>query len=148
MNPLFILLAEDNDDHAELMIEALEDYHELNRIERAANGEELVNFLESLQLVDTTFPDLILLDLKMPRLDGFGVLSQLKSDNRLRRIPIMVVSTSDYRTDVDKAFQLGANSYITKPIHHDEFLKKMQALNEFWVRTSERPGYEDITDRR
>ena len=118
-----IVLAEDNDDHALLIEMALERAVDVPvKIRRARNGEEAVD------LIKESPPDLLLLDLKMPGMTGHEVLEELKGDDRLRSIPVAVLSSSDQDDDVAKSYGLGGNHYITKPENPAELEKKLRAL--------------------
>lgn len=143
MRPLNILLAEDNVDHAELMIDTLKGFNVANTIIHVDNGEKALKYLKHEAPYDTqdnrTAPDLILLDLKMPRLDGMSLLKIIKKDEKLKSIPLLVVSTSTEQKEIMSTFELGANSYITKPLQFDEFARKIRDLNLYWVLTSEVP---------
>jgi len=142
VKPLTILLAEDNHDHAELIIDTLEEFHLGNKIVHVTNGEDALKYLTELHVDEdgqTMKPDLVLLDLKMPRLDGIGTLRAIRQRTELQTLPVIVVSTSSTDKDVNECYELGANSYITKPIQFEEFTRKIRELNLYWVLTSELP---------
>lgn len=141
MKALTILLAEDNEDHAELIIESLRDFNIGNTVFHVSNGEALLSYLyetyDSKQ--QSGLPDLILLDLKMPRMDGKATLQQIKSDSRFNQIPVIIVTTSTNAAEIDECYSLGANSYITKPLKFEELNRKIKELNLYWVITTELP---------
>ncbi|MDO6561328.1 response regulator [Paraglaciecola chathamensis] len=142
MEPLKILIAEDNDDHAEMIIDALEEHNPENKIERFINGQLLISYLEELTQRDDTeslMPDLILLDIKMPIMGGLQALKIIKQNIALRHIPTMIVSTSEYSLDIEKGYQYGANSYIVKPFDYADFARKICEVSRFWVDISEPP---------
>lgn len=144
IRPLTILLAEDNLDHAELMIDTLEDFNVGNSIIHVPDGEQVIEYMNNeaeITEAGVAKPDLILLDLKMPRLDGISTLRTLRADSRFRKIPIIMVSTSNVDTEIQTCYELGANSYITKPLQFKEFSRKIKELNLYWVLTSELPNY-------
>lgn len=142
MKPLYIVIAEDNDDHAEMIVEALEGYNANNKVVRFSNGRALITHLEAISLhigENTRFPDLILLDIKMPVMDGLEALQQIKQNSALKHIPVMMVSTSENALDIEQSYKLGANSYIVKPFNYEQFAKKICDVNRFWSDISELP---------
>ncbi|MDX1695394.1 MAG: response regulator [Ketobacteraceae bacterium] len=142
MKALTILLAEDNEDHAELIIESLRDFNVGNEVIHVADGQALIDYLAELRDAPDRLPDLILLDLKMPRLDGKGALRIIKEDEVYRTIPVLVVTTSGNQVEIEECYKFGANSYITKPLKFDDFHRKIRDLNLYWVITSELPSRE------
>lgn len=144
MKALKILLAEDNVDHAELMMDTLSEFNPENKMFHVDNGEKALQFLKrEAPYEDAFMPDLIMLDLKMPRMDGMTLLKLVKRDEALKNIPLLIVSTSTEQREIMSSFELGANSYITKPLEFDEFSRKIRDLNAYWVRTSEVPDKND-----
>lgn len=142
MGPLKILIAEDNDDHAEMIIDALEEHNPENEVVRFIHGELLISYLETLKQQDgaeKVLPDLILLDIKMPIMDGLQTLKIIKQTMAFRHIPTMIVSTSENALDIEKGYQYGANSYIVKPFDYTEFARKICDVSRFWVDISEPP---------
>jgi CheY-like chemotaxis protein len=136
MKALKILLAEDNVDHAELMTDTLCEFNPDNEIFHVDNGEKALQFLRAESPYEHAFvPDLIMLDLKMPRMDGMTLLKIVKRDEAIKNIPLLIVSTSTEQREVMSSFELGANSYITKPLQFEEFSRKIRDLNAYWVRT-------------
>lgn len=138
---LTIFLAEDNVDHAELITDSLKEFNIANEILHFCNGESLLQYLrkEAPYTEVAVRPDLILLDLKMPRLDGISTLREIRSDDMLKSIPVLIVTTSSTDAEIEACYKLGANSYITKPLQFDEFNRKIKELNLYWVLTSELP---------
>lgn len=143
VRPLTILLAEDNIDHAELIVETLKEFNIGNDIHHVTNGELVLDFLQGKPPFDQqqhNRPDLILLDLKMPRLDGKGTLKGIRELPNYQKTPVVMVSTSSTDEDIDECYDLGANSYITKPLQFEEFTRKIRELNLYWVLTAELPS--------
>lgn len=142
IRPITFLLVEDNQDHAELIQDSLEEFHIHNSVIHVTNGEEALKVLLKNPPYDqqeTPTPDLVLLDIKMPKLDGIGTLQQIKSDPRINFIPVVMLTTSADQNEIKTCFELGACSFITKPIQFDELIKKIKDLNLYWVITSELP---------
>jgi len=124
-----ILIAEDDDGHAELIKEGLENSGICNPIIRFSNGEEVWNFLSQTQSRKHRNPDsnyLLLLDINMPKMDGVEVLRRMKTDDDLKNIPILMLTTTDDPREVEMCYKIGCNLYITKPI---DFLKFSETLN-------------------
>lgn len=134
--PFRILLAEDNPSHAELVKRSLEDHPLANNITHVSDGEQALDYLYqrgSFDAESAPRPDLVLLDLRLPRIDGLEVLETVKGDERLRRIPVVILTTSEASGDVSKAYQLHANSYLSKPVDFDQFTKLMEELGLYWL---------------
>lgn len=139
---LNILIAEDNEDHAELMIDTLQDFNIGNKLIHTSDGEQALQYLHKQGKYDNNEwikPDLILLDIKMPKMDGITTLEFIKQAPTLKYIPVIMVSTSSADHDIKRCFELGANSFISKPLQFDEFTRKIRELNLYWVLTSELP---------
>jgi CheY-like chemotaxis protein len=131
---LKILLVEDNPGDVRLTMEALKDADVPNRLSVVRDGVEAMEFLRRQgQYVAAPRPDLILLDLNLPRKDGRQVLKEIKADDMLKRIPVVVLTTSRAEEDILKAYDLNANCYITKPVDLDQFTQVMQAIEVFWM---------------
>jgi len=132
-----ILIAEDDDDDFLLTREALEESRLINTLFRVKNGEELLDYLlrrgAYSEPQESPRPTLILLDLNMPRMDGREALKQIKAHPSLRRIPVVVLTTSDAEEDIVKAYDLGVNSFIRKPVSFEEFLQTIRVLKEYWL---------------
>lgn len=131
---LEILLVEDNPGDVLLTQEAFRDNSLTHHLSVAENGEDALRLLRREgQYGDAPQPDVILLDLNLPKMDGRELLAELKNDPALRHIPVIVLTSSNSGQDVSKAYKLHANCYLTKPIEVDEFLHKMKSLEEFWL---------------
>lgn len=133
--PIEVLLVEDNPDDVELTREALKDAKMQINLSTASDGVQALAFLHREDpYADAPRPDLILLDLNMPRKDGREVLAELKADGHpdLRRIPVVVLTTSAADEDILNAYDLNANCYITKPVDFNQFVKIVQAIENFW----------------
>ncbi|MBI3409112.1 MAG: response regulator [Planctomycetes bacterium] len=139
--PVELLLVEDNPGDVRLTREALKEGSIDVRLSVARDGVEALDFLRrQAPYGDAPRPDLILLDLNLPRMNGREVLSEIKSDPRLRRIPVLVMTTSRADQDIQKAYSLNANCYITKPLDLDEFLRIVRSIEDFWLRTVTLPN--------
>ena len=130
-----ILLVEDNPGDARLTIEAMREAKMSNRIHVVEDGVEAMQFLRREgRFGDAPRPDLILLDLNLPKKDGRAVLAEVKTDPALRRIPVVVLTTSRAEEDVLKAYDLHANAYVTKPVDLTQFMKIVAQIEEFWIK--------------
>jgi two-component system, chemotaxis family, response regulator Rcp1 len=128
-----ILLVEDNPGDVRLTKEALKDAKVLNEVYVARDGVEALEFLHKQgNFKETPTPDLILLDLNLPRKDGREVLAEIKKDPKLKHIPVVVLTTSKADEDIIRTYNLHANAYITKPVDLNRFVEIMHALEEFW----------------
>jgi len=131
--PVEILLVEDNPGDVRLTREAMKDSKLLNHISVVGDGEEAMAFLRREgKYVEATRPDLILLDLNLPKKDGREVLAEIKTDEQLRRIPVVILTTSSAEQDILKTYDLHANCYITKPVNLDQFSAVVRGIEEFW----------------
>jgi CheY-like chemotaxis protein len=132
-----ILLVEDNVDHAELTQRALEDQRMANRVHWAKDGQEALDYLfRKGAHASASPPGLILLDINLPKVSGLEVLKSIKSDERLRLIPVIMLTTSDRDEEVVKSYNDGANSFITKPVKFSDFTEKVKALKFYWLLTN------------
>jgi two-component system, chemotaxis family, response regulator Rcp1 len=132
--PIEILLVEDNPGDARLAWEAIREARVPNNLRWVTDGVEAISFLRREgRFCDVQRPDLILLDLNLPRKDGREVLAEIKSDERFRCIPVVVLTTSQADEDVVNAYHLNANCYISKPVGLEEFLKVVNAIENFWL---------------
>lgn len=132
--PVEILLVEDSPGDVKLTEEALRDAEVPNKLHVARDGEEAMRFLRREgEFGDVPRPDLILLDLNMPRMDGREVLAAIKKDEDLKRIPVIILTTSQSEDDVAEAYNLAANCYVAKPVDLDEFLDVVRAIDDFWL---------------
>lgn len=131
--PIEVLLIEDNPGDARLTKLALEESKVCINLNVVQDGVEALTYLyREEKYTHAVIPDLILLDLNLPKKDGREVLAEIKSDRTLRRIPVVVLTTSQAEEDVVKAYNLFANCYITKPVDFDRFVKIVQSIEEFW----------------
>lgn len=136
-----ILLVEDNPGDARLTIEAMRDAKVRNRIQVVEDGVEAMEYLRRQgRFSDATRPDLILLDLNLPRKDGRAVLAEVKADPVLKRIPVVILTTSRAEEDVLRAYDLHANCYVTKPVDLEQFMKIVSLIDEFWIKVVTLPG--------
>jgi chemotaxis family two-component system response regulator Rcp1 len=132
---IVILLVEDNPGDVRLIIEAMREAKLDNYINVVEDGVEAMQFLRREgRFGDAPRPDLILLDLNLPKKDGRAVLAEVKTDPVLRRIPVVVLTTSNAEEDVLRAYDLHANCYITKPVDMEQFMKIVAQIDEFWIR--------------
>ena len=129
-----VLLVEDSLPDIELTLEALEEAKLANQVHVVRDGAEALDFVHRTNgHEDAPRPDLIILDLNLPKLSGQEVLEHLKTHTELRRIPIAVLTTSAADVDVALSYDLGANCYLTKPVDLDQFMKVVQSVEEFWL---------------
>jgi two-component system, response regulator len=142
--PLEILLVEDNSQEAELTIRALKKRTLANHFVHVHDGQEAVDFIfrrGSYKGKETyEMPKVVLLDLKLPKLDGIEVLRQLRADERTRLIPVVVLTSSREDRDVIEAYQIGANSYIVKPVDFEKFLEVVSNMITYWLLLNELPS--------
>ena len=136
-NVVEVLLVEDNMDDAGLTIRTLKKHRLANNLLHLQDGEEALKYLfdESGKM-----PKVILLDLKMPKVDGIEVLRKLKSDDRLKMIPVVVLTSSKEERDIIEAYILGVNAYIVKPVDFDQFVKAVGELGLFWLVLNQPPA--------
>jgi two-component system response regulator len=138
-----ILLVEDNPDDAKLTLRAFKRSNMLNPIAVARDGIEALDFLfargEFTERAGKPLPALIILDLQLPRLDGLGVLKAVRGDERTRRIPVVVLTSSKEEQDLVQSYALGANSYVRKPVDFAEFLEAARVLGVFWLLMNQAP---------
>jgi CheY-like chemotaxis protein len=131
--PIEVLLVEDNPGDVQLTQIALEESKISVHLSVVEDGVEAMAFLRKQEkYAATPHPDIILLDLNLPKKDGREVLAEIKADNTLKRIPVVVLTTSHAEEDVLKAYNLSANCYITKPVDFDQFVKIVQSIENFW----------------
>jgi CheY-like chemotaxis protein len=135
-----ILLVEDNPDDILITKRALLKGKISNHLYVVNNGEEAIKFLRKEDYYKgACTPALVLLDLNMPKMDGFQVLKEIKNDKNLRSIPIIVLTTSDRDRDIDDAYKYGCNSYIVKPVSFENFIKTVIEIKEYWLCLSRVP---------
>ena len=137
----FILLVEDNPNDELLARRALKKNAITNQLFVARDGVEALDFLHGTgshgQRDTTQTPALVLLDLNLPRIDGFEVLRRIRAHDRIRHLPVVVLTSSDEESDVRKCYELGVNSYIRKPIDFDEFVNTVKELGLYWLRLND-----------
>ena len=132
--PIEILLVEDNAGEARLAMEAIREGRVKSHLTWVPDGIEAMALLRKEGAhASCNRPDLILLDLNLPRKDGRELLAEIKSDERFRRIPVVVLTTSQSEDDILKAYQLNANCYISKPVDLDHFMKVIKSIEDFWL---------------
>ncbi len=135
-----ILLVEDNPGDVRLTQEALKENKIRNNLHVAKDGVEAMNFLRKInEYKDAPRPDLVLLDLNLPKKDGREVLTEIKTDEKLRSIPVVILTTSDAEDDVARAYQHYANCYIRKPIDLNRFIEVVKIIENFWLSIVELP---------
>lgn len=133
MHIIQILLVEDSKSDAVLTAETLSESKILNQLHIVRDGVEAIDFLYQVgKYQNAPRPDLILLDLNLPKKNGREVLAEIKKDPRLKSIPVVVLTTSDYEGDILKSYELHANCYITKPVELSQFINMMKTLEHFW----------------
>src|SRR5436190_18341095 len=134
LRPLHVLLVEDNPGDVRLMREALRNGDSGRKLETVEDGEEALNYLHRVAPYDSApKPDLIFLDLNLPKKDGREVLHEIKQDESLRRIPVIVLTTSEAERDISRVYDLHANCYIKKPTDLDEYMEVIRACVNFWL---------------
>jgi chemotaxis family two-component system response regulator Rcp1 len=139
--PVDILLVEDNPGDARLAIEALSESTVPNTVHAVRDGEEAMAFLhQEGKYASSPRPDIILLDLNLPKKDGREVLAEIKEDPDLKSIPVVVMTTSNAEDDIRKTYNLHVNCYVTKPVELDHFMKVIKSLEDFWLATVRLPS--------
>ncbi|MBI5713452.1 MAG: response regulator [Chloroflexi bacterium] len=143
MNSKTILLVEDNPSDVALTQRALTKSHVANELVTAEDGQDALDYLFGTGVYlgrdVSDLPSLILLDLKLPRVDGLQVLRQIRADERTRRLPVVILTTSKEEQDVARSYDLGANSYIRKPVDFTQFVEAIQHLGLYWLVMNEPP---------
>ena len=133
-NPIEILLVEDNEGDVRLTKEALREAKVRNHLSVAYDGLDALSFLRREgEYADAPRPDIILLDLNLPRMDGRELLANIKADADLALIPVVVLTTSKAEEDIIRSYQLHANCYITKPVDLEQFMKVVRSVEDFWL---------------
>lgn len=141
LSPAQVLLVEDNEDDVELTLEALEDSRVRMDIHVVPNGVEAMAFLRREgKYVEKPWPDLVLLDLNLPLMDGREVLKAIREDPDLTGLPVVVLTTSDDEADVEKAYRLHANCYISKPVDFVQFSEIIKQIEGFWLQLVKLPN--------
>lgn len=136
--PVEILLVEDNPGDARLVQEAFKTVDLEISIYTVSDGKEALHFLRE-QADSSSYPDLLLLDLNLPRMDGFAILEEIKTNLDLPSLPVLVLTSSKDKEDVTRSYELSANAYLTKPTDPEEFSALGQAVKEFWFETAQLP---------
>jgi CheY-like chemotaxis protein len=146
--PILVMLIEDNIDHAELVIRTLEEHRIANKVRHFLDGQSALDYLflrgdYAEHRAEAQRPHLILLDLRLPRVDGIDVLKAIKEDPGLKGIPVVVLTTSEAEKDVAKAYYNHANSYLVKPVGFEDFKKLMDDLGFYWLGWNVNPRIKD-----
>jgi len=145
--PILVMLVEDNVDHAELVIRTMEEHRIANKVRHFLDGQSALDYLfhrgEYTNHHDNPLPHVILLDLRLPRLDGIDVLKTIKEDVDLKAMPVVVLTTSEAEKDVARAYYNHANSYLVKPVGFEEFKKLMDDLGFYWLGWNTHPGIKE-----
>lgn len=135
--PVLVMLVEDNADHAELVIRTLEEHRIANRVRHFLDGQSALDYLfrrgEYSEPPTNPLPHVILLDLRLPRVDGIDVLKTIKESDELKTIPVVILTTSEAEKDVARAYYNHVNSYLVKPVGFEEFKKLMDDLGFYWL---------------
>jgi CheY-like chemotaxis protein len=139
-NQVTILIADDDQDDCQMIKEALQESRLLNQLHFVHDGEELMKYLDHKSQAGHTLPGLILLDLNMPKKDGREALKQIKSNPHLRQIPVVVLTTSKAEEDIFRTYDLGVNSFISKPIAFDALVQIMRDLGHYWFEIVQLPA--------
>ena len=140
-HPIEVLLVEDDPGDVLMTQEAFRDYKIANNLNVVTNGEDAISYLRKEgAFANAIAPDLVLLDLNLPRRDGREVLREVKSDANLRRIPIVVLTTSDAEDDVLRSYELHANAYVRKPVDFEQFVAAVRAIDNFFISVVRLPG--------
>lgn len=135
-----ILLVEDDDDHAELVARALDDHGMSTEVVRLRDGEQALDYLQRRgSWGDAPRPDLVFLDLRLPRVDGLEVLRQIKSTPELAGLPVVVLTTSAADRDVATAYATHVNAYVVKPVDHDSLDRMLRDTSAFWLAWNRKP---------
>lgn len=143
MEIIEILLVEDNMNDAELAISALNEYNLANKVEHVKDGPEALDYMfgtGKYQGKNNPNPKVILLDLKLPKLNGLEVLKKLKSDAKTKKVPVIMLTSSKEEPDIEQAYNLGANSYIVKPVEFDKFVDALKNVGFYWLIVNQPAG--------
>lgn len=134
-----ILLVEDNPDDETLTLRALRKNNILNEVTVARDGQEALDYFFGAGATENHTPAVVLLDLKLPKVDGLEVLRRIRADERTRSQPVVILTSSDEEQDMLKSYQLGANSYIRKPVDFNQFMEAVRQLGLYWLVLNEPP---------
>ncbi|MBD2213790.1 response regulator [Calothrix sp. FACHB-156] len=142
---LQILLVEDSKSDAVLIAETLSESKFLNKLSIVRDGAEATDYLyQRGKYVDVNRPDLILLDLNLPKKNGRELLAEIKADDNLKTIPVVILTTSSAETDILKSYQLHVNCYLVKPVDLEQFVEVVRSIEHFWLALVELPPHQDI----
>lgn len=145
--PIMILFAEDNASHAKLVMRGLRDHRVANRVFQVSDGQAAMDFLQHrgdyADPAEYPRPDLVLLDLRLPKLDGLEVLKNIKTDDELKKTPVVILTTSNAESDIARAYELHANSYLVKPIEFDTFAEMIRDLGFYWLAWNKSPNQDE-----
>jgi two-component system response regulator len=138
MNDLFVLIAEDDADDRFLMQKALDESGNTIKIEFVENGVELLAHLNGIRTQESgnSYPRFIMLDLNMPKMDGREVLKSIKTNEEFRKIPVIIFSTTKNQLEVKRCYDLGANTYIVKPVNFELLVETIQQIRTYWLQTA------------
>ena len=141
MRPVQILLVEDSPDDILLTEEALRDAKIANELSSVMDGEAALDYLRGVgEFENRIRPDLVILDLNLPKKDGRQVLREIKQDDSLKQIPVIVLSTSGAAEDILEAYDLHVNAYVQKPVDFDDFIRALRSIEDFWLSIVRLPG--------
>jgi DNA-binding response OmpR family regulator len=139
---LTIMLVEDDPDHADLIIRSLKEHPQADKIIHLSDGQDTLDYLKKqgdYSDKNPVCPDVIMLDLRLPKVDGLEVLREMKNDKNLNKIPVVVLTTSDAEMDIIQAYEFNANSYLVKPANFEEFAELINVLCEYWLSCNRPP---------
>lgn len=142
LEPVSILLVEDSPDDVEITRRALKRGQVKNHLLVARDGEEALDILYSRRDADGALPGLILLDLNLPKVDGREVLEKIKSDPKLKRIPVIALTSSTREEDVIRTYDLGVNTFISKPVRFEDFIRVIATIRDYWILIATLPPIE------
>lgn len=140
--PLHILLVEDNAAHAEMVLRSFENHRVLNRITHVSDGQQALDYLfhkGEYADIRQDLPHIVLLDLRLPKVDGLEVLKRIKMDDRLIKMPVVILTTSSAEKDIAAAYEYHANSYLVKPMDFEKFEQLMDELGYYWMAWNRNP---------
>lgn len=143
IEPVVILLVEDDPAHAEIVRRNLEDFKVANRLVHVSDGQSALDYLYGEGEWSGTAPErpiVVLLDLRLPKVDGLDVLNRIKSDENLKSIPVVVLTTSAAESDMTKAYNANVNSYLVKPLELKQFVELIASLGYYWLACNQKPS--------
>ena len=139
-----ILLVEDNEADIEMTLRSLSEYNVCNAIQVVRDGREALDLLFSRESgAESIRPRVVFLDLKLPKVSGHEVLRRIKSDEKTRDIPVVIMTSSSQQADIDRCYELGANSYVVKPIGFEDFSRVVKELKLYWLVLNELPSIDN-----